>query len=116
MTSTDRRAAARRTAVTTATVSAASVIAAERRERRDRREQPRRRNELRSIAHVSQRIRSPHPRLDVNVSAVAGIRITAIFPCGCIASEPVGDGTATVNCAWCAVHAPPTFFTERRRR
>ena len=90
-------------------------MADERRERRDRREYPRRRNDMRTIAHYARRIGAGHTRLEVIVDGTEGLRLVAMFQCGCVAVEPVGSGPASVRTETCTEHAAPVVHVDRRR-
>jgi hypothetical protein len=116
MISFDRRASDRRGVTSsTTTVNLGGVLAYERRERRDRRQHPRRRNDFDSIAHVASRIKAGQTRLEVMVDGSDGMRLVAMFVCGCRATEPIGSGTPAVFALTCADHAPPVIVVERRR-
>jgi hypothetical protein len=115
MISFDRRASDRRGITPSTTISLGAVLAEERRERRDRREQPRRRAELGSIAQVARRINAGETRLEVIVDGTEGIRLVAMFKCGCSAAEPIGAGASTVRIEWCAEHTAPEIANDRRR-
>jgi hypothetical protein len=115
MISSDRRAADRRGNAPGTTISLGAVLASERRARPDRREQPRRRAELQSIAHVARRISAGQTRLEVIVDGTNGMRLVAMFACGCIAAEPIGAGDPSVRAEWCGAHAAPAVTIERRR-
>jgi hypothetical protein len=92
-----------------------AVLADERRGRRDRRELPRRRSDANTIAQVARRIAAGQTRLEVIVDGSEGMRLVAMFACGCSATEPIGDGTPSVRAAYCAEHAEPPVTLERRR-
>jgi len=116
MISYDRRTSDRRT-IAPSTVSLGAALVEERRERRDRRELPRRRADIRTIAHYARRIGAGHTRLEVIVDGTDGLRLVAMFQCGCVAVEPVGAGPAPgVRTETCADHADPEVVVERRRR
>jgi hypothetical protein len=115
MTTSDRRASDRRGHAPSFTISLGAVLADERRERRDRREQPRRRADHFSIAQVARCIDAGQTRLEVIVDGVDGMRLVAMFTCGCSATEPIGEGHATVRTESCAAHAEPAITIERRR-
>lgn len=89
-------------------------MADERRERRDRREQPRRRSDLRTIAHYARRIGAGQTRLEVIVDGTEGLRLVAMFGCGCVAVEPVGAGPASVRTEPCSEHVEPPVTLDRR--
>lgn len=76
---------------------------------------PRRRSDLRTIAHYARRIGAGHTRLEVIVDGTDGLRLVAMFKCGCTAVEPVGAGAATVRTDACAEHADPHVDVDRRR-
>lgn len=114
MLSYDRRSSDRR-GIAQSTVSLAAALAEERRERRDRRELPRRRADIRTIAHYARRIGAGHTRLEVIVDGTEGLRLVAMFGCGCVAVEPVGAGPATVRTETCVDHADPVVTVDRRR-
>lgn len=115
MISFDRRSTERRGVSPSTTISLGAALADERRERRDRRENPRRRSDLRTIAHYARRIGAGHTRLEVIVDGTEGLRLVAMFQCGCTAVEPVGAGPASVRTEACAEHAEPVVAQERRR-
>ena len=115
MISSDRRASERRGAPPSTTISLGAVLALERRARPDRREQPRRRSELVTIAQLARRVNSGQTRLEVIVDGTEGMRLVAMFACGCGVVEPIGAGTASVRAEWCGAHAAPALTIERRR-
>jgi hypothetical protein len=115
MISSDRRASERRGISPSTTISLGAALADERRARNDRRELPRRRGDLRTIAHYARRINAGHTRLEVIVDGSDGLRLVAMFQCGCTAIEPVGAGPATVRTDPCAVHTDPAVTVDRRR-
>jgi hypothetical protein len=115
MISSDRRARERRGIAPSNTISLGAVLADERRERRDRRELPRRRSDLRTIAHYARRIEAGHTRLEVIVDGTDGLRLVAMFQCGCVAVEPVGAGPVDVRVEACIEHAEPPVTLDRRR-
>jgi hypothetical protein len=115
MTTSDRRASDRRGHAPSSTISLGAVLADERRERSDRREQPRRRADQSSIAQVARGLDAGQTRLEVIVDGIDGMRLTAMFACGCSASEPIGEGNRTVCTEPCAAHAEPPVMIERRR-
>jgi hypothetical protein len=92
-----------------------AALTAERRDRNDRRDQPRRRSDLRTIAHYARRIEAEKTRLEVIVDGTEGLRLVAMFQCGCVAFEPVGSGNAGVSAEPCAEHSAPIILTDRRR-
>jgi len=115
MISFDRRASDRRGVASFTTISLGAVLADERRDARDRRCEPRRRADLGSIAQIARRIDAGQTRLEVIVDGNEGMRLVAMFACGCSATEPIGEGRATVQTETCAEHAAPTVTNERRR-
>lgn len=115
MTTSDRRATERRALAPSSTISLGAALPQERRDRRDRREQPRRRSDLRTIAHYARRIDAGQTRLEVIVDGTDGLRLVAMFQCGCVAVEPVGSGTTSLKLETCAAHADPVVMLERRR-
>jgi len=70
---------------------------------------------MRTIAHYARRIGAGHTRLEVIVDGTDGLRLVAMFQCGCIAIEPVGTGPATVRTETCAEHTDPVVTVDRRR-
>jgi hypothetical protein len=116
MTSSDRRASDRRGLAPSTTISLGAVLADERRGRRDRREQPRRRADLSSIAQVARRITAGQTRLEVIVDGTDGMRLEAMFACGCTASEPIGAGESLVRTTTCGEHLTPVVPIDRRSR
>jgi hypothetical protein len=114
MTTFDRRASERRGLLPSA-ASLGAVLAQERRDRSDRRTQPRRRADLRTIAHYARRIEADKTRLEVIVDGTEGLRLVAMFQCGCVAYEPVGAGPTGVSAEPCSGHAPPPVIIDRRR-
>ncbi len=115
MISFDRRATERRGIAPSPAVSLGAALAEERRARSDRRSQPRRRTDLRTIAHFARRIEAGQTRLEVIVDGTEGLRLVAMFQCGCVAIEPVGAGASTVRTEPCADHAEPAVTVDRRR-
>ena len=115
MTTSDRRASERRGLVPSTAINLGAALTEERRDRRDRREQPRRRTDLRTIAHYARRIEADKTRLEVIVDGTDDLRLVATFQCGCIAFEPVGAGPVGISSEPCAQHAPPIILTDRRR-
>jgi hypothetical protein len=114
MISSDRRAADRRGRTPVSSISLGAVLAVERRARPDRREQPRRQADLRNIAQLARRINAGQTRLEVIVDGTEGMRLVAMFACGCRATEPIGAGTASVRAEWCGAHAAPAVTIDRR--
>ena len=112
----DRRASDRRGISPSTTISLGAVLADERREASDRRRSLRRRNDVRTIAHFARRIDAGQTRLEVIVDSVEGLRLVAMFTCGCSAIEPVGAGEAPLRTVPCAQHAAPRIEHDRRRR
>ena len=115
MISSDRRATERRGVAPFTTISLGAVLADERRERRDRREMPRRQSDLPTIAHYARRIEAGHTRLEVIVDGTDGMRLVAMFQCGCVAVEPVGAGPISVRTEPCTEHGEPPVTLDRRR-
>jgi hypothetical protein len=115
MISSDRRATERRGIAPSNTISLGAVLADERREKRDRRDMPRRRTDLRTIAHYARRIEAGHTLLEVIVDGTDGLRLVAMFQCGCVAVEPVGAGPISVRAEPCTEHAEPPVTLDRRR-
>ena len=116
MTSFDRRASERRSTAAPATAALGAFLAQERRESDDRRRTPRRRADLRTIAHFAYSIGAGETRLEVIVDGADGMRLVAMFQCGCVAIEPIGVGPRTLRTEPCPAHFPPTVARERRRR
>jgi hypothetical protein len=114
MISFDRRASDRRGITPSTSSSLAAVLSEERRARPDRREVPRRRTDLRSISHYARRIGAGHTRLEVIVDGTDGLRLVAMFKCGCSAVEAVGTGAAAVRVDACTEHADPDVTIDRR--
>jgi hypothetical protein len=115
MISSDRRATERRGIAQSSTISLGAVLAEERRDKRDRRNMPRRRTDLQTIAHYARRIEAGHTRLEVIVDGTDGLRLVAMFQCGCVAVEPVGAGPISVRTEPCTDHADPAVTLDRRR-
>jgi hypothetical protein len=115
MISSDRRATERRGILPSTTINLGAVLADERRARSDRRETPRRVSDMRTIAHFARRIGAGHTRLEVIVDGTDGLRLVAIFQCGCVAIEPVGAGPGSVRTKPCTEHAEPAVTLDRRR-
>jgi|GEM_PF-3887288 hypothetical protein len=115
MTTFERRASERRGLVPSSAISLGGALEAERRDRSDRREQPRRHSDLRTIAHYARRIEAEKTRLEVIIDGTEGLRLVAMFECGCVAFEPVGAGPVGVSAEPCAEHAPEIVSTDRRR-
>ena len=114
MTTSDRRAAERRGSTPSSAVGLGAVLAEERRGRNDRRQQPRRRTDLSSIAQLARSINASQTRLDVVVDGIDGMRLVAVFACGCNASEPIGNGNASVRTEPCPAHAVPSVAVDHR--
>jgi len=70
---------------------------------------------MRTIAHYARRIEAGHTRLEVIVDGTEGLRLVAMFQCGCVAVEPVGAGPITVRTEPCDEHAEPSVTLDRRR-
>ncbi len=87
----------------------------DRRASSDRRRTPRRRADLRSIAQFAAYSAAGETRLEVIVDGIEGLRLVAVFACGCSAIEPVGAGPS-VRIEACTTHAEPRVAHERRRR
>lgn len=115
MYSTDRRTSERRGISPSTTISLGAALADERREPRDRREYPRRRTDVRTIAHYARRIGAGRTRLEVIVDGTDGLRLVAMFDCGCVGIEPIGAGPVTVRTETCGDHADPIVTVDRRR-
>jgi hypothetical protein len=115
MTTFDRRASERRGLVPSSAINLGAALAEERRDRSDRRAQPRRSSDLHTIAHYARRIQAEKTRLEVIVDGTDGLRLVAMFQCGCVAFEPVGAGCAAVTAEPCIDHAPPAVTIDRRR-
>ena len=115
MISSDRRATERRGIAPSTTINLGAALADERRERRERREQPRRGNDVRTIAHYARRIQAGQTQLEVIVDGTDGLRLVAMFQCGCVAVEPVGAGPVSVRAEPCTDHSDPLVTVDRRR-
>lgn len=115
MTTFDRRSTERRAAALAGAISLGAALPVERRARRDRREQPRRSADLRTIAHFARHIRAGQTRLEVIVDGNDGLRLVAMFQCGCVGSEPIGAGSTSLRVEPCPSHASPPVTLERRR-
>lgn len=115
MISSDRRATERRGILPSTTINLGAVLADERRARNDRREAPRRVADIRTIAHFARHIGAGHTRLEVIVDGTDGLRLVAMFQCGCVAQEPVGAGPGTVRTEPCTEHTEPPVTLDRRR-
>ncbi len=115
MTTFDRRATERRGLVPSTTINLGAALTEERRDRSERRAQPRRRSDIQTIAHYARRIEAEKTRLEVIVDGTDGLRLVAMFQCGCVAFEPVGAGSVGVSSEPCAHHAPPIILKDRRR-
>ncbi len=114
MTSSERRATERRGITPSTTINLGAVLADERRGRLDRRESPRRFSDARTIAHYARRINAGHTRLEVIVDGNDGLRLVAMFQCGCVATEPVGAGQSNVRTEPCTGHTEPLVTLDRR--
>jgi hypothetical protein len=114
MISSDRRATERRGILPSTTINLGAVLADERRARNDRREAPRRVADIRTIAHFARHIGAGHTRLEVIVDGTDGLRLVAMFQCGCVAQEPVGAGPGTVRTEPCTEHTEPPVTLDRR--
>jgi hypothetical protein len=115
MISSDRRASERRGIAPSTTISLGAVLSDERRARNDRRDSPRRVMDIRTIAHYARRIGAGHTRLEVIVDGTDGLRLVAMFQCGCTAIEPVGAGPINVRTDPCTEHVAPAVTHDRRR-
>jgi hypothetical protein len=115
MISFDRRGSERRGIAPSITISLGAALADERRERRERREQPRRLSDLRTIADVARYIGAGQTRLEVIVDGNEGMRLVAMFQCGCVAVEPIGAGPASVRTEPCVEHGATEVTIDRRR-
>lgn len=117
MTPFDRRASDRRSTPAPSTAALGAFLAQERREPDDRRRTPRRRADMHTIAHFAHAIKAGETRLEVIVDGGAdGMRLVAMFQCGCVAIEPVGAGTRELRTEPCPAHSLPPIARERRRR
>jgi hypothetical protein len=112
----DRRLTHRRGGASTSAVALGSALTDERRESRDRRQVPRRRADMTTIAHFARSIDAGESRLDVVVDGREGVRMVAMFACGCMAIEPIGAGRPSLRVEPCAHHAEPVVAYERRSR
>jgi hypothetical protein len=115
MTTFDRRASERRGLVPSTAINLGAALSEERRDRGDRRDQPRRASDLRTISHYARRIEAEKTRLEVIVDGTEGLRLVAMFQCGCVAFEPVGAGPVGVSAEPCVDHAAPDVTIDRRR-
>jgi hypothetical protein len=115
MISSDRRATERRGIAPSTSIGLGAVLADERRARRDRRDAPRRLSDVLTIAHYACRIGAGHTRLEVIVDGTDGLRLVAMFKCGCTAVEPVGAGSSIVRVEPCTDHTEPAVIPDRRR-
>src|ERR1700677_1933678 len=115
MTTFDRRASERRGLVPSSAISLGGALTEERRDRSDRRAQPRRSSDLRTIAHYARRIQAERTRLEGIVDGTEGLRLVAMFQCGCVALAPVGAGPTGVTTEPCVDHAAPIVTIDRRR-
>ena len=111
----ERRSTERRAAAPKGAISLGAALPAERRARHNRREQPRRRADVHTIAHFARHIAAGQTRLEVIVDGNDGLRLVAMFQCGCIASEPIGAGASSLRIETCAGHQEPPVTVERRR-
>ena len=111
----DRRSEPRRGSSTASAVGLGSALATDRRASVDRRRVPRRRADLQSIAHFAQAVSAGETRLEVIVDGTDGLRLVALFACGCSAIEPVGAGMPSVRIEACPAHVEPVVARERRR-
>jgi hypothetical protein len=111
----DRRSTDRRGSSHSANVALGTALTVDRRAASDRRRTPRRRADLVSIAQVAQRIAAGETRLEVIVDGTEGLRLVAVFACGCSAIEPVGAGKPSVRLEPCSAHGEPPVKRERRR-
>jgi hypothetical protein len=112
----DRRLTHRRGGASTSTVALGAALTDERRESRDRRQMPRRRADMRTIAHFARGIDAGESRLEVIVDGGDGIRMVAMFTCGCLAIEPIGEGRPSLHIEACPRHVEPVVVHERRSR
>jgi hypothetical protein len=115
MISSDRRARERRGIAPSATINLGAALADERRDRHERREQPRRGKDVRTITHYARRIQPGQTHLEVIVDGTDGLRLVAMFQCGCVAVEPVGAGPVSVRAEPCTGHSEPIVTVDRRR-
>jgi hypothetical protein len=111
----DRRGSERRTVAPSSTAGLGAFIAEERREKSDRRRHPRRRTDMRTIAHYAHAIEAGETRLEVIVDGADGMRLVAMFQCGCVAIEPIGAGATSLRTEPCSAHAPVPVSVDRRR-
>ena len=116
MVSIDRRLTHRRDAAFSTTVALGASLTKDRREREDRRRTPRRRSDMRTISHFADAIEAGRSGLEVIVDGSEGLRLVAMFACGCVAIEPVGEGVSSVEIEACKMHASPGIKNDRRRR
>lgn len=96
-------------------VALGAALSSERRERTDRRGRPRRRADARDIADYAYSIAAGETRLEVIVDGSEGLRLVAMFECGCVAVEPVGAGATRLTVETCAAHKAQPVANERRR-
>ncbi len=69
---------------------------------------------MRTIVDFARSINAGETRLEVIVDGSDGMRLVAMFACGCSATEPVGAGKPTVAIEACAEHTAPPITLERR--
>jgi len=105
----------RRGSAASTPVALGAALTIDRRAAADRRRNPRRRSDIWSIAQFAQRIAAGETRLEVIVDGTDGLRLVAVFACGCSATEPVGAGKPSVRLEVCTAHAEPPVARERRR-
>jgi hypothetical protein len=115
MHTTDRRTLHRRGAALSTNVNLGATLTDERREKSDRRKAPRRRADMRTIVDFARSIHAGETRLEVIVDGSDGMRLVAMFACGCSATEPVGAGKPSVAIETCAEHTAPPVARERRK-
>jgi hypothetical protein len=111
----DRRSTHRRSSGASTASALGTALTIDRRGSNDRRRTPRRRADIWSIAQFAQRIAAGETRLEVIVDGTEGLRLVAVFACGCSATEPVGGGKPSVRIEACAAHTEPVVPHERRR-
>jgi hypothetical protein len=91
-----------------------NAMTIDRRANPERRQMARRRTDIRTIAQYARTIGAGETRLEVIVDGAEGMRLVAMFDCGCSATEPVGNGKPVVRTDPCSTHREPRVPRDRR--
>jgi hypothetical protein len=112
----DRRLSQRRANAYATSFSPSYALTMDRRSYTERRQTARRRTDMRTIAQYADIIGAGDSRLEVIVDGSEGLRLVAMFSCGCSAVEPIGTGKPSVRIEPCGPHFEPRPPRERRRK